>query len=104
MQKLIFANCIAPPKFPSPIIKYKIIPYLAERKVLESTSTNDFINGLKKNNMVVNNYHGGPNQLFYIKEAGPSTYYLVNVAKGFVVRLPNHSSKSDAPVYADVRT
>lgn len=63
----IFSQGIIPPKFPSPFIKYKIIPYLDEKKVLDVTSTNDWINGYKKNDLIIYDYHGGPNQLFYIK-------------------------------------
>lgn len=55
------------PKFPSPFIRYKIIPYMDEKMVLDVTGSNDRINGYKKNNMIIYNYHGGPNQLFYIK-------------------------------------
>lgn len=63
----IFNTKIEMPKFPNPIVKYKIIPYMDERKTLESASKNDFINGYKKNNLMINNYYGGPHQLFYIK-------------------------------------
>ena len=55
-------------KFPSPFIKYKIIPVLDEKKSLDVTTINDSDKKLKKNNLIVWDFHGGPNQLFYIKE------------------------------------
>lgn len=81
------------PKFPSPFIRYKIIPYLDEKMVLDVTSANDRINGYKKNNMIIYDYHGGPNQLFYIKEVSPEVYYLINLARGYAVRTPNPDAK-----------
>jgi hypothetical protein len=53
--------------FPSPFVKYKIIPYLDEKKALDVTSVNDSKRGLKKNSLIIWSYHGGPNQIFYIK-------------------------------------
>lgn len=75
-----------------------------EKKVLDVTSTNDWINGYKKNDLIIYDYHGGPNQLFYIKEAYPEVYYLMNLARGYVIRLPNPDAKSDAPTYANPRS
>jgi hypothetical protein len=54
--------------FPSPFIKYKIIPLKDEKKALDVVSVNDRSRGLYKNNMTIWDYHGGPNQLFYIAE------------------------------------
>lgn len=54
--------------FPSPFIKYKIIPLLDEKKALDVTTINDSDKKLKKNNLIIWDFHGGPNQLFYIKQ------------------------------------
>lgn len=52
--------------FPSPFIKYKIIPLNDEKKALDIVSTNDRLRGLVKNNVTIWDYHGGPNQLFHM--------------------------------------
>lgn len=54
--------------FPSPFIKYKLIPVLDEKKALDVCTTNNSDKNLKKNNLIIWDYHGGPNQQFYIKE------------------------------------
>lgn len=71
----------------NPEIKYKIIPYLDEKKALDVCSITDTKRNYKKNSMMIWDYHGGPNQLFYIKR-DYNGYYIINVARGFAVQPP----------------
>lgn len=59
-----------------------------EKKALDVTSVNDSKKGFKKNNMIIWDYHGGPNQMFYVKEERDGKCYLINIAKGFAVKIP----------------
>ena len=69
-----------PPKyeFPSPFMRYKIIPYMDQKMALDVTSVNNDSKKLKKNNMIIWDYHGGPNQLFYLKKKNNGKFYIIN--------------------------
>ena len=59
---------------------------LNEKKCLDVTTVNNEKKNLKKNNLIIWDYHGGPNQQYYIKEGdSKDRYYIVNVSKGFTV-------------------
>ena len=36
-------------------------------------------------------FHGGPNQLFYFKKISGNKYYIINVATGFTIEVPENS-------------
>ena len=104
----IFTQPIREHTFPSPFIKYKIIPYLDEKKALDVTTTNDEKRKLKKNNLIIWDYHGGPNQQFYIKsyDKGSSNeklYYIINVSKGWTVEVPDSNKKEGTKILANPR-
>lgn len=47
-----------------------------------TTDTED----LTKGNIIIWDYHGGPNQHFYLKKArGINEYYIINASTGFVL-------------------
>lgn len=101
----IFQKPIREYKFPSPFIKYKIIPMLDDKKCLDVTTVNNDSKKLKKNNLIIWDYHGGPNQQFYIKESDKAIkkYYIINVSKGFTVEVPDSSSKNGEKMLVNPR-
>jgi hypothetical protein len=72
-----------------PFVKYKIIPALDEKKALDVTSVNDEKKGFKKNNLIIWDYHGGPNQHFFINKGNDGKCFIINIARGFAVKVPN---------------
>lgn len=91
---------VSKPKFPSPFIKYKIIPWWEEKKGLDVCSTDNPKKKLKKNNLIIWDYHGGPNQLWHFVEKGQGQFIIVNISRGFVVKLSDSVDK-DAPLVAN---
>lgn len=57
---------------------------------------------IKRNQLIIWNYHGGPNQQFYFTKRNNHQYYIINVSKGFTIEIPNHVSKQKY-VIADPR-
>jgi hypothetical protein len=94
----IFQKLSAINLFPNPYMKYKIIPCLDEKKALDVTSVNDQKRGLKKNNLIIWEYHGGPNQMFYVKADVDGQCVIVNNAKGFAVKVPDSLPNEDTPM------
>ena len=90
-------------QFPSPFIKYKIIPLLDEKKALDVTTVNDSDKKLKKNTLIIWDYHGGPNQQFYIKEEKNKKCYIVNVSKGFTMEVPESNGKDGVQILVNPR-
>lgn len=52
--------------------------------------------------MIIWDYHGGPNQLFYFKKTG-SKYYIINVAKAFTVEPPESTTEDGIQLIANPR-
>jgi hypothetical protein len=69
---------------------------LDEKKALDVTSVTDEKRKLKKNNLIVWTYHGGPNQNYYIKEEGKDTYLIISNAKGFTVKIPENATENSS--------
>jgi hypothetical protein len=76
---------------------------LDEKMALDVTSINDASKKLKKNNLIIWSYHGGPNQMFYIKEKQNKKYNIINVSKGFTMEIPNSSGKDGVQVHVNPR-
>ena len=55
--------------FPDPHVKYKIMPAEDDKKVLDVTALDDD-KKLIQGNLIIWEYHGGPNQHFYIHKVG----------------------------------
>ncbi len=83
--------------FPDPYIKYKIIPAEQEKMALDVTTIEN--DKLTKGNLIIWDYHGGPNQHFYFKRAfqGLDFFYIINASTGFVVEVPNGETH-DSPL------
>jgi hypothetical protein len=72
--------------FPNPYIKYKLIPGVDEKMALDVTAKDNLDKGYVKGNLIIWDYHGGPNQQFYIHRCDNSDeFILINAATGFVV-------------------
>lgn len=76
---------------------------MGERMALDVTSVNHDAKKLKKNNLIIWDYHGGPNQLFFIKKRRDGKYYIINSAKGFTMEVPDGSNKDGVNIYANPR-
>lgn len=50
--------------------------------------------------MIIWDFHGGPNQLFYIKSQGNGKVIIVNVARAFAIK----SNNNQKDVFAEPRT
>ena len=85
MEKKVDKMEVKEYKFPDPQVKYKIMPAEEDKKSLDVTTVDDPKKELKKNNIIIWEYHGGPNQQFYIKETSPNKYAIINVATGFTL-------------------
>lgn len=56
---------------------------------LDVTSIDKPDDDLVKGNMIIWDYHGGPNQHFYFqKTPNPGYYYIINASTGFVLDVP----------------
>ena len=80
-------------EFPSPFLRYKVIPYLDDKMALDVTTVNQESKKLKKNNLIIWDYHGGPNQLFFFKKTKDGRFYIINCSKGFTVEVPESCQK-----------
>lgn len=100
----IFTKVENSQRFPSPFIKYKIIPYVDEKKALDVCSSEDKKKGLKKNNLIIWDYHAGPNQLWHFLEQSSGQFLIINISRGFVVKISEYEKDPDAPVMANPKT
>ena len=80
-------------EFPSPFMRYKVIPYLDDKMALDVASITHESKKLKKNNLIIWTYHGGPNQLFFFKKTKDGRFYIINSSKGFTVEVPESCQK-----------
>lgn len=58
---------------------------------LDVTTIDDREQHLSQGNIIVWDYHGGPNQQFYIKKQKEGLYKILNVATNFTLAVPNNS-------------
>ena len=79
-----FGN-ILPTLFPNPCIKYKILPCVDTSKALDVTSISDPKKKLRKGTMIIWEYHGGPNQQFYILAGKNGKVRIINAASGYSI-------------------
>lgn len=77
--------------FPDPYVAYKIMPAEEDRMALDVTTQDNPDKGLVKNNIIIWDYHGGPNQHFYFKKIAnqPQCYYIINSSTGFTLEVPH---------------
>ena len=67
-----------------------MIPGVDEKMALDVTAKDSLEKGLAKGNLIIWDYHGGPNQQFYIHRFSNSNeFLLINAATGFVVSAIN---------------
>lgn len=59
---------------------------------LDATSNHDPGKKLHKGNMILWEYHGGPNQQYFIKSSGKFCR-IYNASTGFALRVPNKVDK-----------
>lgn len=66
---------------------------------------NDEKKNFKKNNLIIWDYHGGPNQHFYINKENDGKCFIINIARGFAVKTPNivSADKKEVNVIAGPR-
>lgn len=66
-----------------------------------TTDTKDLIKG----NIILWDYHGGPNQHFFLKKAkNPDLYYIINASTGFVLEVPDGSRADDVQLIMSPKT
>lgn len=82
-----------PVLFPNPATKYKILSCLDTSKAMDVTSLTDEGKKLKKGQIIIWEYHGGPNQQFYIMPCGNKKVRIINAASGYSLQIPNNSTK-----------
>ena len=75
--------------FPDPHVGYKIMPAEEDKLVLDVTTTD--MDDHEKGAMIVWDYHGGPNQLFFLKRVENNKFHIINVATGFGLDVPDNS-------------
>lgn len=67
------------------------MPASEERMCLDVTTINQNKHNLIKGNLIIWDYHGGPNQHFYFKKVGEDLYILINSATGHVIEVADCS-------------
>lgn len=69
---------------------------------MDVATQNQESNKLTRGNVIIWDYHGGPNQLFYIRQSlKKGAYYLVSLSTGFLVSALNQKDtyrKSIEPI------
>lgn len=83
-------------RFPDPDIKYKILSVMDTKKSLDVTSVTDPDKDLRKGDAIIWEYHGGPNQNFYLKPMGDKKFKLINAATGFPLKVQDSSPTDGA--------
>lgn len=53
--------------------------------------------------MIIWDYHGGPNQHWYIRKAEGNKYFLINVATAFTLEVPDGSHEDEIQVHTNPR-
>lgn len=62
-----------------------------EDKLALDVTTIDDGDKLVKGNIIIWEYHGGPNQQFYFKRVGDNKFQIISAATGFGLEVPNES-------------
>ena len=94
-------GAIMPTLFPNPSTKYKILSAVDTSKALDVTSVSDEKKKLKKGQLIIWEYHGGPNQQFYILPCQGKKVRLINAANGYSVEIPNSSTQDGSPTHVN---
>ena len=55
---------------------------------MDVASVTDLKQNLRKGTLIIWEYHGGPNQQFYINQSGDKTFKIINSASGFSIEVP----------------
>ena len=84
---------LLPVLFPNPSTKYKILSCVDTSKALDVTSETDEKKKYKKGRLIIWEYHGGPNQQFYIMSCGNKKVRIINAATGYSIEVPNNNTK-----------
>lgn len=59
---------------------------------------------LVKGNVIIWDYHGGPNQAFYFKKVNDNNqYYIISVSTGFSMQVPGGSMDNNVQVIMSPR-
>ena len=77
-----------------------------EDKMALDVTTIDDGKDLIKGNMIIWEYHGGPNQQFYFKrvENQKDKFFIINVATGFSLEVADASMKNEAQIMSNPRS
>lgn len=89
--------------FPDPHVAYKIMPAEKDTMALDVTTLDIPEKDLKKGNIIIWDYHGGPNQHFYFKRIEKNRYFILNSSTGFVLEIPNETMDNDIQVHVNPR-
>ena len=68
------------------------------KQALDVTSVTDKSKGLRKGDMIIWQYHGGPNQGFYIKHLEGEKVKIINAATGYPIKIVDSSTKEGATI------
>ena len=79
---------IKPVIFPNPAVKYKILSLMDRTMALDVTSVTNEGKDLEKGNLILWEYHGGPNQQYYIVPATGNKVRIYNAASGYPIKVP----------------
>ena len=74
--------------FPDPCVRYKIVPAVQDRLALNVAIRNQ--KNIRKGNIILWEYKGAPNQLFYFKKVDASKFNIINAATLFALTIENH--------------
>ena len=61
------------------------------KQALDITSVTDSGKDLRKGDVIIWEYHGGPNQTFYLKPLGNNKMKIISAATGFPVKIKDSS-------------
>ena len=61
------------------------------KQALDVTSVTDPDKDLRKGDAIIWEYHGGPNQNFYLKPLSNNKIKIINAATGFPLKVQNKS-------------
>ena len=74
-----------------------------EDKMALDITTIDNGKDLIKGDVIIWDYHGGPNQQFYFKRHDDKKFEIINVATGFSLEVPDNQVKNEAQIVSNPR-
>ena len=77
--------------FPDPHVAYKIMPAKRDKMALDVTTIDS--DDQEKGAMILWDYHGGPNQQFFLKRVCDNKFYIINIGTGFVLDVPENTTR-----------